>query len=165
MKQYHKAQVTDLIHSNKAREEIVSDSMEIDFSNPFGDCLDDDDNIVPNPFCSDVFDYIPPSDVVEQTFINSHLNEYLHMVRLNGYFPAVSRVVCRPAFSCKHTGLQLADLGQIPSAWVRLFLNIAVLVTGMSKSSQIVLLEIITFVLSFVPKVVQRFNPIPSSLA
>ena len=78
--------------------------MDIDFSNPFGDCLDDDDN-VPHPFYSDVFDYIPPTDLVEHKFINPHLNEYLHMVKLNGYFPAVSRLVCRAAFSCKHTGL------------------------------------------------------------
>ena len=166
MKTHHKSQVMDLTNSNKAREETVSDCMEIDLSNPFGDCLDYDDNVpnpffsddddnVPNPFCCDVFDYIPPSDFVEQKFINSHLNEYLRMVKLNGYFPAVSRLVCRAVFSCKHTGSQQADLGQIPSAWVRLFLNIAVLVTGMSKSSQMVLSEIITFVLSFVPKGVQ----------
>ena len=154
MKQHHKSQILDPTSIKAVREDNVSDSMEIDFQNLFGEFVDDIDH-VPNHDSNYAFDYIPPTEVIKQKFINSHLNEYLQLVKLNCYFPAVSRLVCRAEFSCKHTGSQQADLGQIPAAWVRLFLNIAVLVTGMSKSSQMVLSEIITFVLTFVPKSVQ----------
>ena len=163
MKLYHKAQISDPTNNNTAKADTVGDSMEIDFSNPFGECLDDNDN-VPDPFLDNAGDCTPPNEVTEQKFIKAHLNEYLQMVKVNGFFPAVSCLVCRAAFSCEHTGSQQAILGQIPAAWIRLFWNIAVLVTGMSKSSQLVLSEVITFVLTFVPKGVQRFVPIPSSL-
>ena len=134
MKLYHPAQVLDIDNTNTARQENgsdSSDSMAIDFSNPFGDSFGDHDHAV-----DQCFDDNPPIEVVEQKFINPHLNEYLELVKSNGYFPAVSRLVCRAAFSCKLTGKDQADSGRIPAAWIRLFLNIAVLVTARHEQKQ-----------------------------
>ena len=130
---------------------------------PFNDYVDEDgridaaDNQSDNAMSSRI-------EVVEHTFENTHLDEYLLLVKSNGYYPAVCRLVCRAAFSCKDTGKRVADSGRIPTTWVLLFLNIALLVTGMSKTNQSTLSEILQFLLSFLPEAMLAILPIPCTL-
>lgn len=136
---------------------LTDDLMETEIPEQQNDSIDIDDTHA----LSNILSY---NEVVEQTFENYHLHEYLQLVKSNGYYPAVSRLVCRAAFSCKDTGKRMADSGRIPTAWVLLFLNIALIVTGMSTAKQATLAEILQFLLSFLPETMLAILPIPCTL-
>jgi hypothetical protein len=82
----------------------ADDLMEEETFDHLDDTIDIDD-------IHSLFNVLSCNDVVEQTFENYHLHEYLHLVKSNRYYLAVSHLVRQAAFSCKDTGKQMADSG------------------------------------------------------
>jgi hypothetical protein len=90
MKQFHSHEMEQPVcFTATHRPTAVDEPMDC----PFNDYVDEDgridaaDNQSDNAMSSRI-------EVVEHTFENTHLDEYLLLVKSNGYYPAVCRLVC-----------------------------------------------------------------------